>query len=184
VRHKGLGYLIEAYRALQTDKALVIVGDSAFTDDYVAELKALAADDSRIIFTGAQSGETLNQLYANAYLFVQPSESEGLSLALLEAMARRRAVLVSDIPENLAAVGDAGFVFANKNVADLRLKLELLLQHPELTSAKAEEARIRIEQKFNWEHIAQAMSQLYQHAERNPHLFKQIITANQYQSRV
>ena len=129
-------------------------------------MRALAASDDRIIFTGNQTGETLAQFYANAYLFVQPSESEGLSLALLEAMARRRAVLVSDITENLSAVGNTGFVFATTNVADLQAKLEYILANPEMARAKGEEARLRIEQNFNWAVIGREMAKLYAETDR------------------
>jgi glycosyltransferase involved in cell wall biosynthesis len=166
VRHKGLSYLVKAFKNLPTDKKLVIVGDSSYSDDYAEELRALAASDDRIIFTGNQTGETLAQFYANAYLFVQPSESEGLSLALLEAMARRRAVLVSDITENLSAVGNTGFVFATTNVADLQAKLEYILANPEMARAKGEEARTRIEQNFNWAVIGREMAKLYAETDR------------------
>ncbi len=166
VRHKGLVYLIKAFKELATDKKLVIVGDSAFSDDYVNEIKDLAKGDDRIIFTGNQTGEMLAQLYGNAYLFVQPSESEGLSLALLEAMARRRAVLVSDITENLAAIGTAGFVFANKNTEDLKNKLTYLLNNESLIINKGEEARARIATNFNWSVIARDMANLYSESSR------------------
>jgi glycosyltransferase involved in cell wall biosynthesis len=147
----------------ETDKKLVIVGDGAFTDDYAAELKALAKGNDNIIFTGNQSGEVLAQLYANAYLFVQPSESEGLSLALLEAMARRVPVLVSNIDANLEAIGEAGFKFANKDVADLTEKLRFLLIEEELVKTRGEAGRLRIEKNFNWETIAKEVVKIYEH---------------------
>ena len=161
VRHKGLGYLISAYKKLETDKKLVIVGGSAFTDDYVSELKILAENNPNIIFTGQQTGKTLAQLYENAYLFVQPSESEGLSLALLEAMARRKACLVSNISENLEAIKDAGFVFENKNIDDLTKQLNYVLAHQEEVVAKGLEARIRVKEKFNWSTITKQMLVVY-----------------------
>ncbi len=164
VRHKGLHYLIAAYQKLTTDKKLVIVGDGAFTDSYVSELKALAAGDERIIFTGNQTGEVLAQLYANAYLFVQPSESEGLSLALLEAMARGTAVLVSDIDANREAVGDAGFMFINKDTAYLRHQLQALVSQPEKVKAMARAGQTRVAQNFNWDKITLDMIKAYQEA--------------------
>ena len=161
VRHKGLQYLIKAFKEIKTDKKLVIVGDGAFTDKYVAELKELANSDARIIFTGNQSGSALNELFANAYLFVQPSESEGLSIALLEAMSYGRGVLVSDIPENLEAVGDTGFTFNNKNVINLREKLVELLQRPERV---AENGRLNVERvrtHYNWDNIVAEIQKVY-----------------------
>src|SRR5690606_17116510 len=59
VRHKGIHFLIEAFKQMETDKKLVIVGGTEYTDDYVQELHALAANDDRIIFTDKQSGEAL-----------------------------------------------------------------------------------------------------------------------------
>lgn len=175
VPHKGLAYLIEAYQQLETDKKLVIVGESSYSDEYVYKLKSLAGDNKNIIFTGAQTGEVLAQLYQNTYLFVQPSESEGLSLALLEAMARSRAVLVSDITENLAAVGETGFVFANKNVDDLKHKLVMILANPELVKQKGLEAQNRIIAHFNWEQIAQAIAKLYRETKRKSGWLKQLL---------
>jgi len=161
IRHKGLGYLIAAYKNLQTDKPLVIVGGGSFTDEYVSELKTFAEDNPKIIFTGQQTGEDLAQLYENAYLFVQPSESEGLSLALLEAMARRKACLISDIQENIEAIGEAGFVFENKNIDDLTEKLNYILAHPEEVVKKGLEARQRVEELFNWSTIAKQIVKVY-----------------------
>lgn len=161
IRHKGLGYLIEAFKQIKTDKRLVIVGEGSFTDDYVAELKELAKDDQRIIFTGNQTGETLAQLYENACLFIQPSESEGLSLALLEAMARRKAVLVSDIPENAEVVAEAGFSFKNRDVNDLVTKLNNILANEEELQTKGLLARERVANYYNWEDIAAKINGVY-----------------------
>jgi len=164
VRHKGLAYLIEAYKQLDTNQKLVIVGSGSFTDDYVSELKKLADNDSNIIFTGNQSGETLAQLYAHSTLFVQPSESEGLSLALLEAMSRKVPVLVSDIPENTEAVKDAGYIFKDKNVVDLKEKIQFILDNPEQAAVMARAGRKIIEQHYNWENIVQEIMKLYKAA--------------------
>lgn len=161
VRHKGIHHLINAFRMLETDKKLVIVGDGAFTDDYVAELKTLAAGDERIILVGAQHGNILQELFANAYIFVQPSESEGLSIALLEAMSFGKTALVSDIPENKEAIAETGIIFRSKDVADLKVKLSELLTAPSLVAALGEQARIRAESEYNWEDIASATELLY-----------------------
>lgn len=173
VRHKGLSYLIKAYQDLgETDKKLVIVGEGAFTDGYVQELKALAAGNENIVFTGNQTGDTLAQLYANAYLFVQPSESEGLSLALLEAMARRVPVLVSDISENKEAVNEVGFLFKNKDTNDLLEKLRFLLNEVELVKDRGLAGRELVKTQFNWDIIAKDVLAVYEQALLDPrHIF-------------
>jgi glycosyltransferase involved in cell wall biosynthesis len=164
VRHKGIHYLIEAFKQSVTDKKLVIVGDGSFTDDYVQELKNLAADDPRIIFTGNQTGQRLNELFSNAYLFVQPSESEGLSIALLEAMAYGLPVLVSDIPENIEAINNCGFTFQNKNIGDLKIKLDFMLANPSLAHEQAMLGRENVTMNFNWDMIASKTVKVYNEA--------------------
>ena len=162
VKHKGLQYLIKAFKHIKTDKKLVIVGGSAHTDKFVKQLKDLAAGDKRIIFTGAQSGEIINEFYSNAYLFVQPSESEGMSIALLEAMSHGLATLVSDIPENREVISYTGYTFKNKNVADLLGKLNGLLRNSEMVREMGEMQKKRVQQEYNWEAIVAKTQNVYQ----------------------
>ncbi|MCU0679279.1 MAG: glycosyltransferase family 4 protein [Planctomycetes bacterium] len=161
IRHKGVHHLIKAYNSLKTDKKLVVVGDGSYTEDYVHELYALANSNPNIIFTGTQTGETLAQLFSHAYLFVQPSESEGLSISLLEAMSYGLPVLVSDIPENIEAVGRFGFVFKNKSHNDLKKKLILLLSQPKMLGKKAEANQSRVDKLYDWDAIAEKVIGVY-----------------------
>ena len=59
VPEKGFRYLIEAFKQVKTDKKLVIAGGSSDTDEFANELKELAKNDSRIIFTGFVQGQML-----------------------------------------------------------------------------------------------------------------------------
>ncbi|MFH1744896.1 MAG: glycosyltransferase family 4 protein [bacterium] len=161
IRHKGVHYAIDSYKKLHTDKKLVIAGEGFFTDDYAQELKNLAGDNSNIIFVGKQFGACLAELFSNAYLFVQPSESEGLSIALLEAMSFGRAVLVSDIPENKEAAEDAGFYFKNKNVEDLSRQMDYLLKHKELVQEYGKNGLANVEKNFNWEDLTKRIIAVY-----------------------
>ena len=106
VKHKGAYTLIEAWKILKKTRPdiigsmkLAIVGGSAFTDQYVKSLRRLAKDEPSIVLTGTQIGATLNSLFGHAYAVVHPSESEGLPIAILEAMSYGKCVLSSDIPE-------------------------------------------------------------------------------------
>jgi len=168
VRHKGAHYLIDAYKQLKKrnpeilgNKKLVFVGDSAFTDDYVKELREMGASDSDIVFTGFQSGETLKQLFENAYICVHPSESEGLPICVLEAMSYGLPVLASDIPENMEVVEEAGLSFENKNIEDLATKLEKYLPQDEKLIEIGENAREFVDKNYNWKDISQEVSGLY-----------------------
>jgi len=164
VGHKGVHYLIKAFNSLKTDKKLVITGAGAFTDNYVRELKTLAKGNENIIFTGNKTGRELAELFSNAYLFVQPSESEGLSIALLEAMSYGRGVLISDIPENLEVAKDVGFSFINKSTASLTKKLNYLLEQPALVASRGELGRAKVKEDYNWHNITKEIIEVYKDA--------------------
>jgi len=161
IRHKGLHYLIDAYKKLPTDKKLVIVGDGFFTDEYVEELEKMAAGNENIIFAGRQSGRILEELFSNACIFVQPSESEGLSIALLEAMAYGLPVLVSDISENKEAVGTIGFTFKTKNIIDLAEELKRLLENEDLLKGRGGAGQAWVKGKYDWERITKEIVEIY-----------------------
>ena len=67
VPEKGIRYLIEAFKNVKTEKKLVIAGGSSDTDSFMKELKELAKDDKRIIFTGFVQGQMLEELYSKEF---------------------------------------------------------------------------------------------------------------------
>lgn len=163
VRHKGIHYFIEAFKRIKTDKKLVIAGGSAYTDDYINELHELARGDDRIIFTGSQSGSILQELYSNAYIFGQPSEYEGLSMGLLEAMSYALPCFASDIPANLEALGGLGYTFKNRNVDDLYNKLsEVLAMSSEDLNQTGKALQKRTREEYDWNNIVDDTLALYQ----------------------
>jgi glycosyltransferase involved in cell wall biosynthesis len=94
-------------------------------------------------------------------LFVLPSELEGLSLALLDAMAAGVCVLTSDIPENREVVEGAGFTFRRGDLADLERMLDVLVHNPELRRQAANRERARIQEQYLWPEIAQSIETAY-----------------------
>lgn len=173
IKHKGVHYLIEAFKQLEDSSSipnnfkLVIVGDGFHTDDYVEYLHMIAKGRENIIFTGSQSGKTMEELFSNAYMFVQPSESEGLSLSLLEAMGYGLPVLASDIKENVEPLGKTGFTFHNKDVQDLREKLAYVINKPNEAVEAGNKAKQRIENEYNWDSIAVRTLLVYEQAIAN-----------------
>ena len=158
---KGVHYLIDAYSKISTDKKLVICGDTSDTDDYVAMLKEKAAGNSDIIFTGFISGDTLSEIYSNAYLNVLPSDLEGMSLCLLESLAFGNALLCSDIPENTAVAEDKAIYFNKSNVDDLAEKLQMLCDDPGLIEKYREGSADFVLNKYSWQDVAKATCRLY-----------------------
>jgi glycosyltransferase involved in cell wall biosynthesis len=156
---KNCHLLIDAYQKLDTPMKLVFAGGSSHTDLYADELRRHQSD--RIRFLNWVSGEDLNELLTHAALFVLPSDLEGLSLALLDAMAAGVCVLTSDIPENLEVVQNTGFTFRTGDADDLARMLGLLLSHPEMREAAANSAKQKIEEQYLWPQIAAQIGQAY-----------------------
>lgn len=162
VPEKGIHYLIEAFRQVKTDKKLVIAGGSSDTDDYLTRLRALAGEDERILFTGFVQGATLQELYSNAYVYVLPSDVEGMPLSLLEAMSYGNCCLVSDIPECAEVVEDKAATFPKQDIDALRQTLQALCDCPETVEAYKNTASDFICGKYSWDEVADRTMELYQ----------------------
>ena len=161
VPEKGIRYLFEAFKNVKTDKKLVIAGGSSDTDSFMTELKELAKDDNRILFTGFVQGAMLDELYTNAYIYTLPSDLEGMPLSLLEAMSYGNCCLVSDIPECAEVVEDKALIFKKADVRDLQEKLQDACDHPEKVEAYKKQAADFICKKYNWDEITKETMKLY-----------------------
>ncbi len=161
VPEKGISYLIKAFKQIDTDKKLVIAGGSSDTDAFSHELKKIAKSDKRIIFTGFVQGQLLEELYSNAYVYVLPSDLEGMPLSLLEAMSYGNCCVVSDIAECAEVVEDKAVVFQKSNVEQLKEKLQDLCDHPEQVKLYKDSASDFICQKYNWDDVVYKTVALY-----------------------
>lgn len=166
VPEKGIRYLVEAFKNVKTDKKLVIAGGSSDTDPFMEELKGLAKDDERILFTGFVQGAMLDELYSNAYIYTLPSDLEGMPLSLLEAMSYGNCCLVSDIPECAEVVEDKALIFKKADVQDLQEKLQDACDHPQKVEAYKKQAADFICEKYNWDEVVKETMKLYRHRER------------------
>lgn len=167
VPHKGVHHLIKAFQelsgrgAIPSSFKLAIVGTHAHTAGYEARLKDQAKTSENILFLGNQAGRMLATLFSHSYLFVQPSLSEGLSIALLEALGYGGAALVSDIEPNKEAAGETAVSFRAGDMNDLTRKLKALLAAPEKLLSLGEKAKARVRARFSWDTITEKTLRLY-----------------------
>lgn len=161
VPEKGVQYLIKAFKSVNTEKKLVIAGGSSDTDSFTKELKELARDDQRIIFTGFVQGQLLDELYSNAYIYTLPSDLEGMPLSLLEAMSYGNCCLVSDIPECVEVVENKAIIFRKSDVDDLREKLQAACDCWDKVNELKRQAADYICEKYNWDEVVENVIALY-----------------------
>ena len=161
VPEKGLHYLIEAYKQIDTDKKLVIAGGASHTNDYLNKIKEMVKDDNRIIMTGFVQGEELEELYSNCYLYCLPSDVEGMPLSLLEAMSYGCNCLVSDIEENLQVVENNANLFKKSNQEDLKIRLIFLLKEENNLLKERKETIKFVLKKYNWNNVEKMTEKIY-----------------------
>jgi len=158
---KGVEYLIDAYKQIESDLPLIIAGDAPFVNDFIEDIKGRAKKDERIKFIGFVEGDELQELYSNAKLFVFPSEAEGMPMCLLEAMSYNTPCLVSDIPENLEVGKEYVWKFRSGNTSDLKKQLELLLKSNDKINS-----RNYVKNNFDWDKVVEKTLEVYEKGEK------------------
>lgn len=158
---KGVHYLIEAYKQLDTDKKLVIAGGYNHLNEYIEGIIKDVSVNENIIMTGFVEDQILEELFSNAYIYVLPSDIEGMAISLLEAMSFGNCCLVSDIPENTEVIGDAAMCFRKGDVGDLKEKLNLLLSEPRMVNNYKLNSSEYILAKYDWEDVVDQTLGLY-----------------------
>ena len=158
---KGCHTLIEAFTRLCTDHHLVVAGRAGHEHRYQQKLRQLAGNDPRIHFVGYAEGSVLQELYSNAYLVVHPSEMEGLSIVVLEALSYGNCLLVSDLAENIEAAQGLALTFATGSVDNLAEQLQKLCDEPERVAQARGRVRSQVQTMLDWHEVAQATASIY-----------------------
>ena len=147
---KGHTVAIKAFEMLETDIniVLLIVGDGPSKERLKQQIKAAGLSE-RIIFAGKQS--RIPEILSIIDIYILPSFSEGLPMALLEAMAAGKAVVANSVGEVSNVIIDMvnGLLINSGNPAELAKKIEYLLTQPEIRSKMGSAARDRIKKKYS-----------------------------------
>ncbi len=169
VPEKDPRLLVSAFARVRTDKRLVIVGDSAGTDDYTDELRRLGSRDPRVMFVGYQYGEPLAALLSHAALFVQPSLLEGLPITLLEAAAYGLPVLASEIAphrEVIQCSAPGRQLFRTGDEVALVDQLQQALDNPVGLAQGARELTRDVTAHYDWDQATDALVEVYERGVR------------------
>jgi glycosyltransferase involved in cell wall biosynthesis len=147
VPEKRLDLLVDAYSTLETDKKLVIAG---MLDESVKRQPwfSKAERNPNILLIGFVGSPLKEQLYSNAHCAILPSDLEGMSIALLEALGYGIRVLASDVPENKALLKEYGNTFKAGDVKSLESELERI---DKLPFSRSKEQYEYIQNEYSWD---------------------------------
>jgi glycosyltransferase involved in cell wall biosynthesis len=160
VPENAVDLLIRAFKKVNTEKKLVIIGDAPYAEEYKRHLHEIA--DERVVFTGYAFGSDYAQLSSHAYLYIQPSGVDGTRPALLDQMGFGNCVVVRDSEVNMEVIGDCGCFFDKNNLLEsLIKKLQELIDGPEEVNFFKKKVRSRIENYYNWEWITDFYEDLF-----------------------
>jgi len=157
IERKGQHHLIQAVaelrESLQKPLHLNLVG----TGDFELKLKQLAVRlgvDDLVTFMGFVPREHMPDVYRKAHIFVLPSENEGMSIALLEAMASGLPVVVTDTggTKELIKTSINGFVIPWADTEALKISLQRLIEDTSLRK-KFGQKNAKIAKNYGWENI-------------------------------
>jgi glycosyltransferase involved in cell wall biosynthesis len=132
---------------------LLVAGDGPLR----SQVERAASDHVRVL----GHREDVPRLLAAADIFLLVSHREGLSFALLEAMAHGLPAIVADVPENVEAVGDSGLAVPYGDEAALAAALRRLAENGDERLALGERARERVATLFAAEAMIESTRAVY-----------------------
>ena len=170
VEKKGCRYLIEAMNAVQREfprLQLVVIGDGPLRSELETKSRQTL---SRFQFLGKQSHAQVCEWFMRARLFCLPSvtaksgETEGLPIAILEAMASEVPIVATrhaGIPEAVVHQ-ETGLLTTERNSEDLTRQILTILREPALASRLASAASAHVRQRFNLRQQNRQLETIYE----------------------
>ena len=161
VAGKGVEYLLEAVAMLKRNDIhvhVLIAGDG----EKRLELEKLAAKlEVSASFAGFRNN--ISTLMTSIDIFVMPSESEGLGIAAVEAMAAGKPVIASAVGGLRESVldGETGYLVPPRNPAAISESIEKLLSSPAIASKFGKNGRTRACEKYSLTNMAMKNEALY-----------------------
>ena len=158
---KNLSLLIEAIAQMQTSVFLDIVGEGELRES----IEALIQKHNlyNVHLHGQKIGRELLEFYKSADIFVLPSLQEGISNAMLEALAAGLPLVASDLPETREIIGDCGVLIQDPTATNYARTLDALLSNKQtiqnLSILSVQKAR-----SFSWENVLDATEDVYEEA--------------------
>jgi glycosyltransferase involved in cell wall biosynthesis len=164
-RQKGVLHLIEALSQIQEEVQLLIIGNGDLKDEADRLITSLGLRDRTIMIDGVGHRQVPDFLNCMDLLVLPsvtlPHQKEQFGRILIEGMACEVTVLGSDSGEIPATIGEAGLIFKEGDVRDLKEKIEGLMRNRNLRASLTKKGRKRVLESFSWKVIAKRQHQVY-----------------------
>ena len=155
---KNLLMLIEAIAQMRTSVFLDIVGEGEERKNIEALIEKYQLKNVRLY--GKKTGTELIERYKAADAFVLPSLKEGVSLAMLEALAAGLPVVASYAPEIQQILGECGVLIQDPTATNYAKALDELLSHKE-NIRKLGALATQTARAYSWENVLNAIEDVY-----------------------
>ena len=155
--------LIRAFQALQPQGWKLVLVGSDDASGFKQNLLELAGDNPNILFTGQLLRDRLAEIVRGAGMCVMPSNTEGLPMAMLEAMAEGVPIIASNIPPHQQLLGEnRGVLFRRGDLKGCIQKIDWAILHTEALKPIAERAKLYVKSTYNWDQITTRFLNLYE----------------------
>lgn len=157
---KGCHILLEAFKRIDRNIKVVVVGDFSHKKGY-SEQVLLMADERTAFVPFIESKAVLFGIIKNAKVFVFPSTVEAMSMMLLEVARLGVPTICSDIAENVCVLKDYGVYFSTGNEEDLARKIEFCLDNYDEALKLSDRARMWVTKQYRWHAISERYRNIY-----------------------
>lgn len=155
-KEKNVDCLIRGFKKINfKDYKLVLAGTNTVEPDFVEHLRKEAEECSNIIFTGPVYNNDKDTLLRNAYTYCLVSTTEGLSIALLEAMSYKLPIIASDIEGNRELLCNNAIWVVPEDVDELRSALDYCINNEEGIKRYQEVNYNRVLGNYTWDKVTQ-----------------------------
>lgn len=160
IERKGINFLLEAIKKLKNKNIkLILVGKGKQENNLQKLAKDLEITD-RVEFKGYVDHDDISDIYQESDLFVLPSFNEGMSNALLEAMASGLPVISTDTGGTSELIDGNGILIRKGNSDEIARAISKVMYDPETLMHMGFKSR-EIAETMSWEAVAEEYRRLF-----------------------
>ncbi len=162
MKTKGCHTMLEALAKIKYQGQVLIAGELTHNPDYLDHLRRIGQSLNMHFLGFVHPLPALLALVSRAELFIFPSETEGMSIMLLEVASAGRPIIASDIPENQQVFTDNEVLFFKVSDApDLAEKTSLAINQKSAMEALAIRCQQKVYTDYVWDEIALRYADVY-----------------------